>query len=145
MATPKEANLNQFTYTLEQDTVTVYGSADIGSSGAVSGSGGLGISSVTKLATAGKYEINLKQVYARFLHADIQVIDDAISQITKVQIFQDPTTMSADIKSGQKLTIQCLAPTSASDTALVAANPASGARINFKLVFRRSKVGPADR
>ena len=144
MATPKEANLNQFTYTLEQDTVTVYGSADIGSSGAVSGSGGLGVSSVSKSAT-GTYDINLKQVYARFLHADIQIIDDAISQITKIQVFQDPASMSTDIKNNSKLTFKTLAPTSSSDTTLVAAHPASGARINFKLVFRRSKVGPADR
>ena len=135
---------DQFQYAYEKDTVSVYGYVDIGASGAVSGYSGGGIASVVKESTAGQYTITLSDKFSRFLDFAAQVVDDAISQIMNVQVLENPATIQADVATGKSLTMQCLTFTSSSNPTKVAGNPADGARIMFKFVFRNTSVGPYD-
>jgi len=129
--------LNQFQYTLEKDTVTLFGTANIGASGAVSGLLGGGIASITKQATAGQYVITLEDSWSHFFALEAQIVDDAVSAIARVQVLQDPATIQATV-AAKTIKIQCL------DYAGVAANPISGAQLSFKIVLRKSSVGPFD-
>lgn len=135
---------NQFQLTYEQDTVTIYGSFAVGASGAVASSQGGGIVSVTKESTAGQYTIALSEQFARFLHLDAQVVDDAVSQVAKIQLLEDPATLQAAVKTDRALTIQCLAIESDATPQLIAANPAEGALVTLRIVCRQSSSGPFD-
>jgi len=136
--------LQQFQYTYEKDTVSIYGSVLIGNSGAVTSFQGAGVASVVKESADGQYTITLTDKFNRFLRMDMGIIDDAISQVSGIQILMDPASMQADIKSTKEIVIQCVGPTATADTALVAANPASGALIQFRIVMRNSSVAVDD-
>lgn len=136
--------LNQFQYTFEKDTVTVYGKFNVGTSGAVDAYQGGGVASVVKESTAGQYTINFKDKYSRFLEFSASIVDDAISQVAKVQVLMDPATVQATVSAGAALLVQCLAIESDATPQLIAANPASGAVVFFKAVFRNTTVGPFD-
>lgn len=136
--------LNQFQYTFEKDTVTIFGQFSIGASGAVTAGTvkGGGVLSVTKEATAGQYTIAFKDKYSRFLDFEAFIVDDAISQITKIQPLVDPATLQSGLASTGSLVVQCLAVESDATPVLIAANPASGALVMFRAVFRNSSVNP---
>lgn len=130
--------LNQFQYTYEKDTVSIFGSAVIGASGAVSAAKGGGIASVVKESTAGQYTITLTDRFSRFLGIDAAVTDDAISAVARVQVLMDPATLQASIKANGEIVVQCV------DFAGAAVNPASGSSLSFRITMRNSSVGPND-
>lgn len=132
----------QFQYTLEQDTVTLFGNAVIsGSTGsvAVSDTFGGGIASVTKESTAGQYTVKLTDSFSRLLAADARVVSASISGVANVQLLASPATLQASFKTSRSLTFQCV------DYAGAAVNPPDGALLTLRLVLRRSAVGPWDR
>jgi hypothetical protein len=118
--------------------VTLFGSAVIGSSGAVGTVKGGGIASVVKESTAGQYTITLEDLWSRFLGFNAGITDDAVSAIAHIQVLMDPATLQATVASTGAITIQCL------DYAGAAANPASGSVLSFRITLRKSSVGPWD-
>ena len=136
--------LNQYQYTFEKDTVTLYGEINIGASGAVSSIAGGGISGVVKETAAGLYSVTLSDFYQRLLFVDALIVDDAITQVVSYQILEDPAALQTDFKGDKTFRIQFFGATNASTTTQIAANPASGAQIKLKIVCRNSTVGPYD-
>ena len=130
--------LNQFQYTYEKDTVTIYGSVSVGASGAVSAIQGGGIAAAAKESTAGQYTITMSDKFSRLLDFSAQIVDDANSAVAHIQLKQAPETLQADVKGDKQILIQCL------DYAGSAANPADGSAIFLKIVMRNSSVGPYD-
>lgn len=130
--------LNQFQYTFEADTVTIFGSAVIGGSGAVGSVKGGGIASVTKESTAGQYTIQLSDRYSRFLSFIAGTTLGTVSAIARVQVLMAPATLQATVKSTGQILVQCL------DYAGAAANPESGSVLSFRITMRNSSVGPND-
>jgi hypothetical protein len=129
--------LNQFQYTLEKDSVTLFSSLVIGAAGAVSTVKGGGIKAITKTGT-GKYEIEFEDKWSRYLDGHAGIVSAAAPNIAMVYVKGNPATLQADIASTKKLTIECL------DFAGAAANPASGTVLSLVSVFRKSSVGPFD-
>lgn len=129
--------MNQFQYTLEQDSVSIYGGVNISTTGSVGDYYGLGILSVSLVAT-GKYDIVLDDKWSQLLDWDFKTFDDANSTCAKIQLVNDPATLQADFKSDKTLTIQCL------DFAGSAVAPASGSQIKIKVIARYSSYGVAD-
>src|SRR5690606_6102468 len=130
--------LNQFQYTFEKDTVTIFGEFSVGTSGAVTAGTvkGGGVLSVVKESTDGQYTISFKDKYKRFLDFSSFIVDDSVSQVVKIQPLVDPSTLQSGLASTGSLVVQCLAIESDSTPQLIAANPASGALVMFKAVFR---------
>lgn len=131
------ANRNFFgnSYSLEVDNVTLWAEINVGSSGAVSSSSGLGIASVTKESTAGQYTIALSDNYNKLLHASIMVLDDTNSDPTTVAIIGRVLSEAVSSSSAPAIVIQGVA---LDDGA--AANFASGAKILVKIELRNSSV-----
>jgi len=119
---------------LEVDHVTLWAEINVGSSGAVSSSSGLGIASVTKESTAGQYTIALSDSYNKLLHANIVVLDDTNSDPTTVAII-GRVLSEAVSSSSPAIVIQGVA---LDDGA--AANFASGAKLLVKIELRNSSV-----
>lgn len=130
--------LNQFQLTYERDTVTIYGTINIGASGAVSSFAGGGVSNVVKESTDGQYTISFSNEFSRFLFLRTQVVSLTPGAVVAIQLLEDPSTMQADIKADQAVVIQCL------DSSAMAANPAEGDQIEFVAIFRNSSIGPFD-
>lgn len=130
--------LQQFQYTYERDTVTIFGAANVGAAGAVAsdGFGGAGVQSVTKLGGTGQYEVQLEDRFASLLDARAYVVGAAASAILGVQLLQDPATLQADFQADGKLTFVAL------NAAGAAANPADGEQIKFVIIARKSTVKP---
>ena len=132
-------NFNQKHYSYELEPVKIYGRLTIGASGAVvAGKNGLGILSIVKETAAGQYTITFQDTFAKFLFLTALAIDDAASNVAKVQAFEDPTTLQANLKADKKLTIQCL------DFAGAAVNPTSGMQILLEVTMRQSCIGRGD-
>ena len=129
--------LNQFQYTLEQDSVTLYGGVNISTTGSVGDVYGYGIASVS-LVASGKYDIVFEDKWSQLLDWKFDVFDDANSSVAKVQLLEAPATVQADVKADKTLTIQCL------DFAGSAVAPASGAQIKITAVFRYSSYSRQD-
>jgi len=125
-------------YTLEVDTVTLFGEINVGAAGAVSSIAGAGISGVTKEVAAGQYTIALDDQFARFFGIKVLGVDDAALTFGQVQVFQDPATLQADIKSSGEIVIQLL------DFAGVAVDAASGTKLLVEIVLRQSSIGRYD-
>jgi len=125
-------------WSLEKEVGDIYGSITVGASGAVSASQGGGVLSVTKLATAGQYAIQLSSKYQRLLMASAVVVNSSATSVAAVQVLEAPSTVQADFKGDGNLVVQCL------DFAGAAVNPASGAKILFKLEVRFNPIGPFD-
>lgn len=130
------AYLNQFQYTYEKDSVTMYGSFEVDGSGEVVHFQGGGIESVSKLAT-GTYQIQLMQGWNYLLDFGASVISDAYSDINSVQLEMNPATLTQDVKDKLPLQIVCLANG-------VVTDPLDTASVRFRVVVRRSQVGPFD-
>ena len=130
------ANRNFFSnsYSLEVDNVTIWCEINVGASGAVSSSSGLGIASVTKESAAGQYTIALSDSYNKLLHANIVVLDDTNSDPTTVAII-GRVLSEAVSSSSPAIVIQGVA---LDDGA--AANFASGAKLLVKIELRNSSV-----
>lgn len=130
--------LNQFQYTLEKDTVALYGSAVIGSSGAVGTVKGGGIAGVVKESTDGQYTITLQDNWSRFLGFIAGVTSSTINSVAKIQVLMAPATLQATVTGSKTITIQCV------DFDGAAVNPPSGSVLSFKVTMRKSSVGPFD-
>lgn len=129
--------MNQFQYTLESDSVTLYGGVNISTTGSVGSVYGLGIASVTLTGT-GTYDVVLSDKWSQLLDWDFKTFDDANSTCAKIQLVQDPASLQTDFKSDKTLTIRCL------DFAGSAVAPASGSQIKIKVIARYSSYGPDD-
>jgi hypothetical protein len=129
--------MNQFQYTLEQDSVTLFGGVNIGPSGAVASIYGYGIESVSLIGT-GVYDVVFTDKWSQLLDFDFKTFDDADSAIAKVQLFEAPESVQADVKADRTLRIKCLNFSGA------AAEPANGAQIKIKAVFRYSSYSKQD-
>lgn len=131
--------LNQFQYTYEKDSVTVYGSVLFGATGAVTSYLGGGVTSVTKVAaTTGQYLITFDDQFCRFLMANFCVVNDALTAISQVQLLQEASTLQADVTANKSFIM------AVADDAGAAVDPEDGAAIYFQIVFRRTDVGPFD-
>lgn len=132
-------NFNAKQYSYEMEPVKIYGRVTIGAAGAViAGKNGLGIASIAKEVADGQYTITFQDTFAKFLFLSSLVIDDAASAVAKIQVFENPATLQADLKADKKLKIQCL------DFAGVAVNPTSGAQILLECTMRQSCIGRGD-
>lgn len=120
---------------LEINSVHLYAEINVGASGAVSSSSGLGIASVTKESAAGQYTIRLSDSYNKLLHASIMLLDDTNSDPTSVAIIGRVLSEDVDNASTPNLVIQGVA---LDDGA--AANFASGAKLLVKIELRNSSV-----
>lgn len=129
--------MNQFQYSLEQDSVNIYGGVNISTTGSVGSTFGLGIASVTLIGT-GIYDVVFSDAWSQLLNWNLDVYDDANSSVAKVQLFENPAAVQADVKADKTLRIKCL------DFAGAAVAPASGAQIHLNFVFRYSSYGVAD-
>ena len=129
--------LNQFQYTLEKDSVTLFGSFVIGAAGAVGTIKGGGIKAVTKTGT-GLYQIEFEDSWSRYLDGHVGFVAASAPNIAMVYVKNSPATLQADVQSTKKVSIECL------DFSGVAANPNSGIVISFVSVFRKASQGPWD-
>jgi hypothetical protein len=129
--------LNQFQYTLEKDSVTLFGSFVVGAAGAVGTVKGGGIASVAKTGT-GLYQITFEDKWSRYLDGHTGFVAASAPNIALVYVKNNPATLQSDIQSTKKVTIECL------DFAGAAANPSSGIVITFVSVFRKNSQGPWD-
>jgi hypothetical protein len=109
---------------LEKRVVDLFGTVTIGSSGAVSASGGAGIHRITKESAAGQYTVVLQDSYNALLWADVSLVDDTDSNPASVAVGTTP-----------KIVIQGYAFDDGAD-----ANFADGAKLLIKLTLRNSSV-----
>lgn len=118
---------------LEVSCISLWCEINIGSTGAVSSSSGLGIASVVR-DSAGKYTITLADSYNKLLWADVALLDDTNSDPTSVGIVG--RLYSEDVDAATPVvTIQFYDFTDGS-----AADPASGAKVYVKIELRNSSV-----
>lgn len=129
--------MSQFQYTLEKDTVTLYGSVVIGAAGAVALVKGGGIAGVTKVGT-GLYEFEFEDSWSRLLHVSAGIVSASAPGIASAYVKENPSALQADVQADKKFKIEAL------DFAGVAANPPAGCVISFVVVFRKSSYGPFD-
>lgn len=119
-------------WSYEKEVGDVYVSVLIGASGAVSASNGGGVTSVTKLATAGQYAVQLQATYQRLLSASASVVHSTPTSVAMVQVLESGATVQAEFKADGNLVVQCL------DFAGAAVNPPSGSRILLKVEVRQN-------
>jgi hypothetical protein len=129
--------MSQFQYTLEKDTVTLFGSVVIGAAGAVQTVKGGGIAGVVKSGT-GLYEIEFEDSWSRLLHSNAGIVSASAPNIASIYIKEDPSTLQADVQADKKYKFETL------DFAGAAANPSSGTVISIIVVFRKTSIGPFD-
>lgn len=130
--------LNQFQYTMEKDTVTLFGSFEVDGYGAVTHYQGGGIESVEQVAaTTGQYDITLQDGWDYIFELRASVVDETIASLNQFQLLMNPDTLQAGIKIKTPLRLLCM-----NDG--VAEDPASGTQIRFAIVMRRTSVGPFD-
>ena len=125
---------NQAQYTAERAPVTLFGTLTVGASGAVSAVKGYGIKSITKVATAGQYEIVLSDKFFRCLEVSMQVVHSSISAVAALQVLNTPAQLQTAITDGTKFVIQLV------DKAGAAVNAESGAQVMFQVVCVNSSV-----
>lgn len=125
---------NQAQYTAERAPVTLFGTLTVGAAGAVSAVKGYGIKSITKLATAGQYEIVLSDKFSRALSVTCQVVHSSISAVAAIQVLNTPAQLQAAVTGGTALVVQLIDKTGA------AVNAESGAQVMFQVVASNSSV-----
>ena len=131
-------NLHKFRGSLERDLVDLYGSAVIGSSGAVGTVKGLGIASVKKETADGQYTITLDDHWYRYMFGSANFVSAAGSGIAKVEVLANPATFQSGFQTSKAITIQCF------DYAGAAANPAAGSVLSFVATVRNTSVSKGD-
>lgn len=119
-------------WSYEKEVGDVYVSVLIGASGAVTTAKGGGVTSVTKLATAGQYAIQLQATYQRLLSTSASVVNATATTVAMVQVLESGAMFQADIKADGNIVVQCL------DFAGAAVNPPSGASLLVKLEVRQN-------
>ena len=128
-------------YSMHVKPVIINATIQIGASGAVSSFVGSAVASVTQVST-GVYKLTLQRDtnFSRlyFAAGAMQSASAAISGISVVEVQHAPN--AAVSASPATLTVTCLAPTSSSNTTLVATNPASGSALNVILMASDSSV-----
>ena len=124
-------------YTLEVDTVELFGSIVIGATGAVAFVKGGGITGAVR-NSAGNYTITFGSKYARFFGGDAGILYSSISAISKIQFIGNPVTYQSDVKASKSVTIQCV------NFAGAAADPENGSVLSFRMDFRNSSIGRWD-
>lgn len=133
--------LKQFQYSLEQDSVSLFGSFKVAST-LVSAYQGGGITSVTDFdagTSPGKFNINLANGWSHFYGANFTVVKAGISTTCKVQLIEDPATIQTQIQgSAPVLTIQAV------DFAGAAVDVQDDTTIFFEIKVRKSSVGYFD-
>lgn len=122
----------QFQYTIENDTVTLFGTVAIGGTGAVGTVTGAGISGVTKTGT-GAYTITLQQPFNKLLGFRWIFGGGTASGIGSVELAQSLANQTVDIRAST-VDIVCYS------SAATAADPASGSVLQFEVVGRNSSV-----
>jgi hypothetical protein len=120
---------------LEVDCVHLWAEINIGASGAVSSSSGLGIASVTKESAAGQYTIRLTDSYNKLLWASVILLDDTNSDPATAAVEARILSEDVDNASTPNIVIQGIA---LDDGA--AANFVSGAKLLVKIELRNSSV-----
>ncbi len=123
---------SQFQYTIEKDTVTLFGSMVVGSTGAVGTVTGAGIASIARSGT-GAYTITLTGPFTKLLGFRWIFGGGTASGIASVELAQSLANQTVDIKA-KTVDIVCY---SAGSTA---ADPASGSILQFEIVGRQSGV-----
>lgn len=105
---------------IEKQVCNVYGNFDIGASGAVSNTVGVGITSVTKESAAGSYTIALQDAYDKLLGFNANLVSDATggSGIGTVEINEVESTIQTTFKT-KSFKIQLYAPAAATFASLV--------------------------
>ena len=123
--------LFQFRYSYERDIVEIYAKITIGALGAVASYSGKGVSAVTKLATAGQYQIALQDNFNMLLDADVMVVSSTgISAAPLVGIKTD----SVSSASAPLLVIQM------ANVAGAATAPASGEILYVRICVRNAST-----
>lgn len=122
--------------------VLMTASISIGASGAVSSFTGAAVSSVSRVS-AGLYKLTLasQTMFPRLLSAcaSMQSPGSGLSGISAVEVQNAPNSALAT-SAGGTIEVTCLAPTSSTNTALVATDPASGSVLNVQLICSNSSV-----
>lgn len=124
--------LFQFRYSYDRDMVEIWGSATIGSSGAVSSYSGTGISSIVKESTAGQYTINLVDSFN-----SLKMVSSLVKNSSGIPASPIMGLVSEQVSSltAPKLVVQF------SDVETPAAtNPASGDVIYFHITLKNSST-----
>jgi hypothetical protein len=118
---------------LEQRVVTLYGTATIGASGAVSASTGKGIATIVR-TSAGKYTVTLSDSYNSLMYGDCKLLHSTLSDPNTVGIYAN---LFSTAVTGATPTV-VFQFQNVTDGA--AADPASGAVIYFKFDLKNSTV-----
>ena len=71
---------------IEKQVCNIYGNFDVGASGAVSNTVGVGVTSVVKESTAGQYTITLQDAYDKLLKTNFILLENSISPIMILSI-----------------------------------------------------------
>jgi hypothetical protein len=124
------------TLAMEKQMVCLYGSAVIGSAGAVGTVKGLGIASVVHGST-GVYTITLEDSYDYYKFGSWGFANNSTgSGVAAVEVKMDLATLQATVKSAKTIVLQCY------DFAGAAVDPAAASVLTFTVELRRSSVGP---
>lgn len=131
--------LKQFSYTFEQDQVSIYGRFVVGATGAVTANSvkGGGVSGVTR-ADVGEYVISLQDKYSCMLEFNAWIVSaSGNSGVAVVEAFNaTPANFQSDFRTNGSFSVQCL------DFAGAAVDPANTDYFYFKIVCRNSSVDP---
>jgi hypothetical protein len=119
-------------YTIEKDTVTLFGNVAIGGTGAVGTVGGAGIASVARTGT-GAYTITLTDLFNKLLAFRWCFGGGTASGIGSVELAGSLATQTSDIKA-KTVKVVCYS------SAATAADPASGCVLQFEIVGRNTSV-----
>jgi len=119
---------------LEVAPIVLWGSFDVGATGAVSNTAGKGITSVTR-NSAGNYTVLLDAAYTKLLHANMCILNSTLSDPTSVGIFSTLYSEAVATVAAPAVTFQFVA---LDDGA--AADPASGAKVYFRVELGNSSV-----
>jgi hypothetical protein len=129
--------LNQYQYTLEKDTVTLYGSYTVDGYGVVATYQGGGIASVEQTAT-GNYDVTLQDGWDYLFNVNATVYDSATTAVASVQVKDTYADAQTAIKNTTPIHLQLL------NFAGAAVNPAVTATVAIEIRARRTSVGPFD-
>lgn len=116
----------QFQYSYEDGVTSIFAKLTIGASGAVSSAKGLGLTSIVKNAGTGDYTITLDRKYYALLGVRSNVINASPSGVAF-------SVVGEAVQSAGTIAI-------ITNSAGVAANPASGTVILIEIILKDSKV-----
>lgn len=132
---------SQFNFSNSAKPVTLRAKAAIGASGAVTGNApvsgtGRGIASISKVST-GVYDIVLDRPFNGLMMVKLMAIASSGVPAAPVMVVKSEQVSNS---SSPKIRIQTNAATSASDTTLIATNPASGETLMIEIQLNDSSL-----